>query len=116
MKAEPKQEPAPKPEPNPLMDAQQKKNNDEEGLSDGEDAYVHDPGRNRLTSVIDNIERMYDGNEDLGYDKEDSFIDDTELVPSNLYSPSKLTNPTEESENQYGGFFIHRGEIKPVSR
>src|SRR4051794_16897312 len=52
------------------------------GGDDGEsseETYLPDPGRNRLTSVIDNIERMY-GDEDLGYDREDSFIDDSDMV------------------------------------
>eukprot|EP00026_Physarum_polycephalum_P003281 Phypoly_transcript_03291.p1 GENE.Phypoly_transcript_03291~~Phypoly_transcript_03291.p1 ORF type:complete len:803 (+),score=285.89 Phypoly_transcript_03291:65-2473(+) len=60
---------------------------------------------NRLVQIIDKIEKMYTTGGDSfmnGYDTSDSFIDDSDMVEK----------PTEEVENEYGGFFVHSGELK----
>jgi hypothetical protein len=55
-------------------------------LTDSLDASFDDPtqkpSKNRITSVIEKIERMYAGEKEIfeGYDTEDSFIDDSDMV------------------------------------
>ncbi|XP_051151019.1 ubinuclein-1-like isoform X2 [Andrographis paniculata] len=76
-------------------------------------------GSNRLSSVIERIERLYAGNgssddENVGlddvpdddeYDTEDSFIDDTEL--DDYFQ-------VDNSTIKHNGFFINRGKLEHI--
>ncbi|KAL0432234.1 UNVERIFIED_CONTAM: Ubinuclein-1 [Sesamum latifolium] len=77
-------------------------------------------GSNRLSTVIERIERMYAGNgssdeedvvldnipDDDEYDTEDSFIDDTELV-DDYFQVDNLAV-------KHDGFFVNRGKLEPM--
>ncbi|KAL0365912.1 UNVERIFIED_CONTAM: Ubinuclein-1 [Sesamum radiatum] len=76
-------------------------------------------GSNRLSTVIERIERMYAGNgssdeedvvldnipDDDEYDTEDSFIDDTEL--DDYFQVDNLAI-------KHDGFFVNRGKLEPI--
>ncbi|CAA2991994.1 Hypothetical predicted protein [Olea europaea subsp. europaea] len=78
------------------------------------------PGSNRLSNVIERIERMYAGDgsseeedvvlddvpDDDEYDTEDSFIDDTEL--DDYFQ-------VDNSAVKHDGFFVNRGKLERVS-
>jgi hypothetical protein len=67
--------------PEEIQKEEEPKEQENNGESSSDDGYVPlEPGQSRLTSVISNIERMYEETDDLGYDREDSFIDDSEMV------------------------------------
>ncbi|KAL3840045.1 hypothetical protein ACJIZ3_024636 [Penstemon smallii] len=84
---------------------------------------VNDPqaqaGPNRLSNVIERIERMYAGNgssdeedvvlddvpDDDEYDTEDSFIDDTEL--DDYFQ-------VDNSAIKHDGFFVNRGKLERI--
>ncbi|EGC39407.1 hypothetical protein DICPUDRAFT_96563 [Dictyostelium purpureum] len=72
--------------------------------------------KNRLTEVIDKIERintlgsninyMEDGeNSEDQYDEDDSFIDDSQIIDFD-----------DELETNYGGFFVNQGEVEHKER
>ncbi|KAI3464559.1 hypothetical protein Pfo_021222 [Paulownia fortunei] len=77
------------------------------------------PGSNRLSTVIERIERMYAGNgsseeedvflddvpDDDEYDTEDSFIDDTEL--DDYFQ-------VDNSAIKHDGFFVNRGKLERI--
>ncbi|KAL0323312.1 UNVERIFIED_CONTAM: Ubinuclein-1 [Sesamum angustifolium] len=76
-------------------------------------------GSNRLSTVIERIERMYAGNGSSGeedvvldnipdddeYDTEDSFIDDAEL--DDYFQVENLAI-------KHDGFFVNRGKLEPI--
>ncbi|KAK4387333.1 Ubinuclein-1 [Sesamum angolense] len=76
-------------------------------------------GSNRLSTVIERIERMYAGNgssdeedvvldnipDDDEYDTEDSFIDDAEL--DDYFQVENLAI-------KHDGFFVNRGKLEPI--
>lgn len=78
-----------------------------------------EPPTNRLSTVIEKIERLYKGKqssdeEDLDdipdddqYDTEDSFIDDAEL---NEYFQ------VDDSSTKYKGFFVNRGRLERIRK
>jgi len=60
---------------------------------------------NRLTGIIDKIEKMYTNAHStysIGYDMDDPFIDDSDLADLH---PDRM-------DNEYGGFFVHSGVLK----
>ncbi|CAA2978111.1 Hypothetical predicted protein [Olea europaea subsp. europaea] len=77
------------------------------------------PGSNRLSNVIERIERMYAGDgssdeedvvlddvpDDDEYDTEDSFIDDTEL--DDYFQ-------VDNSAIKHDGFFVNRGKLERI--
>jgi hypothetical protein len=49
------------------------------------------PISNRMTEVIQRIERLYDKGIDFGYDRDDSFIDNSDIVSSLFFVLSLFT-------------------------
>ncbi|KAL2538476.1 wound-responsive family protein [Forsythia ovata] len=107
--------PAPAPAPAPPSGAASLKQSAENGAKDSQ----AQPGSNRLSNVIERIERMYAGDgssdeEDVvlddvpdedEYDTEDSFIDDTEL--DDYFQ-------VDNSAIKHDGFFVNRGKLERV--
>jgi len=80
------------------------------GLSQASDELSQDDGFtiNRMTGVIRRIEQMYSSEENLarlGYDIQDSFIDDSDVIVVE-----------EEVDTKHGGFFINNGDIETNKR
>ena len=71
-------------------------------------------GKNRVTDVISKIvTALQEGS--YGYDSEDSFIDDSDRVGAILLLlilQNEIPIPDSENADEYGEFFIHRGELE----
>ncbi|KAL3641221.1 hypothetical protein CASFOL_016189 [Castilleja foliolosa] len=107
------QQPITQPPPPPPAVASSKKQAENEGTDSQAQA-----GTNRLSTVIEKIERMYAGNsseeedvflddipDDDEYDTNDSFIDDAELDDYFQVDNSKI---------KHDGFFVNRGKLERV--
>lgn len=62
-----------------------------------------------MTSVIQRIEQIYATAADLGYDSNDSFIDDDELF-------DEENDAAADEEALYQGFYINKGELETKKR
>lgn len=82
-----------------------------EGASEGPKKKEPNPAlfSNRMTSVIQRIESIYATAADLGYDSNDSFIDDEELF-------DEENDAAAEEEALYQGFYINKGELETKKR
>ncbi|XP_042040487.1 ubinuclein-1-like isoform X1 [Salvia splendens] len=110
------QQPAPQPNPPPLPPALA--SSEQPAENEGKDAQGQ-AGTNRLSTVIEKIERMYAGEgssedeevflddvpDDDEYDTEDSFIDDAEL--DDYFQ-------VDNSSIKHDGFFVNRGKLERV--
>ncbi|KAG8378224.1 hypothetical protein BUALT_Bualt08G0115500 [Buddleja alternifolia] len=86
------------------------------------------PGSNRLSTVIERIERMYAGNgsseeedvflddvpDDDEYDTEDSFIDDAELLLIEFTAVQDDYFQVDNSAIKHDGFFVNRGKLERI--
>jgi hypothetical protein len=62
-----------------------------ENTSELESSSSLPPINNRMTEVIRRIEEMYEAGVDYGYDREDSFIDDSDILVCSFSSLMTIT-------------------------